>query len=114
LVDDNCSVSRFEILFLLYFEPNIPAVKLSRKMHVTRGNMSTFLKRMESDHLIKTTLPKGRKRPVYNLTTKGQNFFEKIFPEHINRVEKICPILSPATIKKLSMTQTVGLSNRKD
>ncbi len=106
LVDDSCSVSRFEILFILYFEPKTSAVDLSRKMHVTRGNISTFLKRVENDQLVKKSIPEGRKRPVYELTPKGRHFFEKIFPEHIKRIQEICPTLSPATIKKLNSAQS--------
>lgn len=101
LMAEGCSVSRFQILFYLYFEDALPAVEIARKLVVTRGNISTFLRRMESDELILKRVPKGQKRPLYSLTAKGTAFFEEIFPPHIRRVRSIAPILNQATIDRL-------------
>lgn len=102
LMAEGCSVSRFQILFNLYFDGEMPAVEIARKLVVTRGNISTFLRRMESDGLIRKRIPKGQKRPLYSLTERGNGFFEAILPAHIGRVRRLAPKLSAETISLLT------------
>jgi DNA-binding MarR family transcriptional regulator len=101
LMAEGCSVSRFQILFYLYFEGDKPAVQIARKMLVTRGNISMFLRRMEADGLVRKKATAVQKRPVYSLTTKGRTFFEKILPPHIERVRLRAPKLNAQAIKRL-------------
>lgn len=104
LSKNNCSLSRFQILFLLYFEPKQAAVELAKNMYVTRGNMSQFIKRMEKDKLIQSLIEPDSKRPVYCLTDKGKLLFEALLPGHIQRVKAKAPQLSSKTIKDLLAT----------
>lgn len=108
LQSDDCSVSRFQILFYLYFEGHLPAVTIARKLYVTRGNISMFLRRLESDGLIKPMLAKGQKRPTFCLTRKGVQFFERIFPPHISRVRRLAPALGQDTIKTLTAIKNLS------
>lgn len=101
LMAEGCSVSRFQILFYLYFEGELPAIAIARKLVVTRGNITMFLRRMESDGLIKPIVPAGQKRPVFTLTKKGITLFERIFPPHIGRVRKFAPALNQDTLRLL-------------
>lgn len=97
---ENCTMPRFQILFILYMENSMSAVDISKRLLVTRGNISMFLKRMETDGLVLQSFPKGKKRPVYKLTKKGKKLFEKIFPGHISRVCKIMPVLDKKTLNQ--------------
>lgn len=101
LVSDDCSISRFQILFHLYFDGSLAAVEIARLLLVTRGNISTFLRRMEGDGLVKKRAPVGQRRPLYSLTAGGRRFFEEIFPPHIRRVRGLAPILDQKTINLL-------------
>ncbi|OQW47595.1 MAG: hypothetical protein A4S09_14880 [Proteobacteria bacterium SG_bin7] len=101
LADKEVSVSRFQVLFCLYFDGRTSSSELSRKLLVTRSNMSMFLKRMEADGLINFIIPKGQKRPVIELTAKGNRFFEGIFPAHAARVTAMVHSFSPETIRDL-------------
>jgi len=101
LIEEGCSVSRFQIMFYLYFDGNQSAIAISRKLIVTRGNITMFLRRMESDGLIKPVIPSGQKRPVFKLTKLGLSMFEKIFPAHISRVREHAPALSKSTLRVL-------------
>lgn len=105
LMKEDCSVSRFQILFYLYMEGPHSAVSIARKLLVTRGNISTFLKRMEQDGLIRPALPEGQKRPLFGLTEKGSQFFEKIFPRHIERVRGLAPALKLDMIRTLESVE---------
>jgi len=102
LMAEGCSVSRFQILFYLYFEGDLPAVEIARKLVVTRGNISMFLRRMETDGLISKIVPPGQKRPLLRLSPKGEQLFEAIFPAHVARVRKIAPRLPNSVISTLS------------
>lgn len=89
LLKEKCSYSRFQLLFFLYFGgPQLP-IELSKKMFVTRSNMSMFLKRMSRDNLV-TDCPQSfsKKRPCYILASKGIKLFERLFPKHIDKIIK--------------------------
>lgn len=101
LAERDVSVSRFQVLFFLYFEGKTNASSLSRKLLVTRSNMSMFLKRMESDGLIHFITPAGQKRPAIELTAKGCKFFEELFPDHAARVTKMVHSFAPQTLEDL-------------
>ena len=94
LLQEGCSIPRFQILFHLYFSPPFGAAQLARELFVTRGNISTFLKRLQSEGLI--TISKespSQGRPLYILTAKGKALFEDLFPRHIKRVRNLMPVL---------------------
>lgn len=101
LTDEGASASRFQVLFYLYFEGPKRATELSRKLLVTRGNMTMFLRRMESDRLIKYQFEENQKRPVIHLTDKGIKFFEDLFPRHTDRVSTLVKPFSRQTRKDL-------------
>jgi len=105
LANEGVSVSRFQVLFYLYFEPRMKASELSRKLLVTRSNMSMFLRRMEADGLILFDLPSGQKRPEVLLTPKGIRFFESIFPAHATRVGSLVKPFGSQTIRDLEELQ---------
>lgn len=116
LKEEDCSVSRFQILFFLYFQGPLPAVDIARKLFVTRGNISMFLKRVREDGLVTVSkLTKSQKRPLFCLTAKGTNFFEEIFPRHVRRVRLLMPRLDRKTLKLLQDTakRCEGLVSQK-
>ncbi|MGE4107758.1 MAG: MarR family winged helix-turn-helix transcriptional regulator [Bacteriovoracia bacterium] len=102
LLKDGCTYSRFQLLFFLYFEGSLAPIELSRKMLVTRSNMSMFLRRMIADGLV-TKCPESSsaKRPCYMLTIKGNAFFEKLLPAHIRRVKASMPVLPQDSLQTL-------------
>ena len=101
LTDDGLNVSRFQVLFNLYFNGNLNANALSKKLLVTRGNMSQLLKRMESDELISLESITGKKSINLKLTKDGRRLFETIFPKHIKRVKTLIIPLSEATLSEI-------------
>lgn len=103
LLAENCSVSRFQVLFYLYTNPPLAAVDIAKLLLVTRGNISTFLRRLEKDGLVESFFGPGKKRPLYKLTLEGKELFETIFPNHVERVKKIVPGLSKKTYSELEV-----------
>jgi len=103
LKEESCSVSRFQILFFLYFNGPLSAAEIARQLFVTRGNISMFLKRVREDGLVTVSkLTRSEKRPLFCLTPKGTRFFEEVFPRHVRRVKLLAPQLDAKTIKKLN------------
>ncbi|MEO6460293.1 MAG: MarR family transcriptional regulator [Bdellovibrionota bacterium] len=102
LVKEGCSYSRFQLLFFLYFEGPLAPVDISKKMLVTRSNVSMFLRRMIQDNLVKeSSTMTSSKRPSYVLTSQGKDFFEKILPHHVGRVVSKMPALPKSQLKIL-------------
>lgn len=102
LIAEDCTISRFQILLVLYFEGPLSAAEVSRRLLVTRGNMSMFLKRLKADGLIQEAPgSKSEKRPLVCLTAEGIDLFESVFPRHIERVKRFMPALDAQMIKKL-------------
>lgn len=108
LLEEGLSVTRFQVLFHLYFEPDIMPAELSRRLLVTRGNMSMFLARMERDGLIERNIPYGKKRAEMVLTTKGSRYFERVFPRHIKRVKLLVKPLKKSTIAELNLIKKIS------
>lgn len=102
LMQEGFHIARFQIFYCLYFEGSQSAAALSKRLLVTRSNISTFLKRLEQDKLIQIcpTSP-SMKRPYYRLTTKAERLFEQIFPQHIQRVKKWVPTLPSPLLRAL-------------
>lgn len=100
LKKDGISVSRFQILFLLYFDGPMNAIEIVKKMFVTRGNISTFLKRLEKDKYVKVSQKTTNKsRPYYELTARSKKVFENVLPKHIQRVKEKVPAFDIGMIK---------------
>ena len=102
LLELGCTVPRFQILLHIYTDGPLTPVVLSRKMSVSRANMTTFLKRLADDGLIISTEENATvKRPAWNLTAAGVQFFENILPEHISNIQQVVEPLSTKSFKIL-------------
>jgi DNA-binding MarR family transcriptional regulator len=98
-----CNMSRFEMLFFIYFDGPLSAIQLSEKMKVSRGNISAFVKRLLKDDLIAPCkISSTATRPKYSLSPQGEIFFEKIFKIHLKHIERLIHPLSTKTMNELS------------
>lgn len=95
-------MSRFQILLLLYFEGPMSAAELARKMLVTRGNISTFIKRLEADGQVEICESSpSDKRPLYCLSETAIVLFEEMFQEHIKLIKELVPKLNEDLLEEL-------------
>lgn len=103
LVKHGCNMSRFEMLFHIYFSGPLSAIQLSVKMGVSRGNISGFVKRLLKDDLIAPCkMSSTAARPKYSLSLQGEAFFEKIFKIHLNHIDEMITPLSSKALQELS------------
>lgn len=106
LIQEGYSLARCQIYFHLYFDGPLSAVELSRRLFVTRGNISTFIKRLFDDGLlIERPAREGSKRSVYLLSKKAVRQFEQMFPEHVQRIEKSMVSFNQRTLKQFKEIQ---------
>jgi DNA-binding MarR family transcriptional regulator len=110
-----CNMSRFEMLFHIYFSGPLSAIQLSTKMGVSRGNISGFVKRLLNDDLIAPCkISSTATRPRYSLSVNGEAFFEEIFKIHLKHVEKLISPLSSKSMQELSKwVETAKESDKK-
>jgi DNA-binding MarR family transcriptional regulator len=92
-------------MFHLYFTGPLSPSKIADLMMVTRGNITSFIKRMIEDDLITTHQKRGQKRVVYGLTDLGIKHFERIFPRHAKRVCKLVPKMPANFVKQLGQIE---------
>jgi DNA-binding MarR family transcriptional regulator len=97
------TVGRFHIMFNLYFEGPMSPTALSRLNRCSKGNTSTFLKRMISDGLVETTPGESKGRPRYGLTAFGVKQFEDLLPRHLARIKQIMIPLEEGCLERLSI-----------
>ena len=102
---EGLSLSRFQVMFHLYFTGPMKPVEIADLAMATRSNVSTFIKRMTNDGVVRAT-PKSAesRRPMYELTPRGRRQFETIFPGHIARVRELMPPLPAGAVKSLADT----------
>lgn len=106
LLKENCSISRFQIFFYLYFQGPLSSIELAQLLNVTRGNISTFVRRLSDDSLVEVNPTNGRGgKQLISLSPKGKSQFESFFPEHIKRVTSVMPEISSKSLKILSEIQ---------
>lgn len=108
-----CNMSRFEMLFHIYFSGPLSAIQIAAKLGVSRGNISAFVKRLIKDDLIAPCkVSSTATRPRYSLSPSGEAFFEKIFTIHIKHIEEMITPLGRKTQQELS-AWTAESSNAK-
>lgn len=102
---EGLSLSRFQVMFHLYFSGPMKPVEVADLAMATRSNVSTFIKRMINDGVVRATSKSAEaRRPMYELTPRGRRQFETIFPEHIARVRELMPALPSTAVKNLMDT----------
>ena len=80
----DCSISKFQILYYMYFEGSQRPVDIANLISVSRPNVHTFFKRLMADKLI---VAGAGARPRYSLTKKGESLFEVVFLEHGEHID---------------------------
>ena len=90
LAEKDCTYPRFRLLFALYFDAPLSATQLADRLRVSRGNMSTFVRRLESDGLIyPCPLLSTKGRPKYYLSPAGTSYAEELMDYHFANIKDL-------------------------
>lgn len=90
LAEKDCTYPRFRLLFALYFDAPLSATQLAERLRVSRGNMSTFVRRLESDGLIyPCPLISTKGRPKFYLSPAGTRYAEELMDFHFANIKAL-------------------------
>ncbi len=81
--------TQFDIIATLGNQPPVTCKELGEKTLVTKGTLTGVLERLEMKGIIERKLNPGDARSqMIGLTKDGQKLFEKVFPQHLEHLEK--------------------------
>ena len=93
--ENKLTPTQFSVLETLYSKGKMRIQDLIDHMLATSGNMTVVIKNMVRDGLIsRTSDPNDRRSYLIELSQKGQELIEEIFPQHILCVKDALAILS--------------------
>lgn len=108
LAEKDCSYPRFRLLFALYFDAPLSAAQIANRLGVSRGNMSSFVKRLEEDGLIvPCPFLSTKGRPKFFLSPKGTRYSEELMDFHFANIKSLPLDLSPLTRKELTALREI-------
>ncbi len=99
------TLTQFDIIATLGNQPPMSCKLLGEKTLITKGTMTGVLDRLEEKGFIRRDLNiEDARSQLISLTRKGQQLFEKIFPEHMNHLQKSFGQLSKKELEDLAMS----------
>jgi MarR family transcriptional regulator, 2-MHQ and catechol-resistance regulon repressor len=89
------SPSEFMILEVLYSKGRIPLQQIGEKILITSGSITYNIDKLEKKNLIKRVPCKEDRRVIYaEITTAGNELFDRIFPDHAANIHSLMKTLS--------------------
>jgi DNA-binding MarR family transcriptional regulator len=83
------TMTQFDVIATLGNQPPMTCKELGEKTLVTKGTLTGVLERLESKGILERKLnPDDARSQMIGLTVEGQRLFEKVFPAHLQHLEK--------------------------
>ena len=96
------TMTQFDVIATLGNQLPMSCKELGEKTLVTKGTLTGVLERLEAKGLIlRQANSEDARSQLIGLTSEGQSLFEKIFPEHLEFLNKAFQKLSPDELKQL-------------
>ena len=97
------TTTQFDVIATLGNQPPMTCKELGEKTLVTKGTLTGVLERLEAKGILERKLNQGDGRSqIIGLTQKGQALFEKVFPAHLQHLEKAFSKLSEKELEEVS------------
>ena len=89
------TTTQFDVIATLGNQPPMTCKELGEKTLVTKGTLTGVLERLEAKGILERHLnPEDARSQMIGLTADGQSLFEKVFPAHLQHLEKAFSKLS--------------------
>ncbi|WP_080846834.1 MarR family winged helix-turn-helix transcriptional regulator [Cytobacillus gottheilii] len=104
--------TEFAVLELLYHKGDQPLQQIGGKILLASGSITYVVDKLEQkDYLRRVACPNDRRVTFAQITEKGKEFIESIFPEHEQKIHEIMSVLSEEEKETaIDLLKTVGLS----
>lgn len=103
LSDADLTVSQFGTLEALLHLGPLNQRELGQKLLKSGGNITLVIDNLQKNGLVKkVTDPNDRRAVIISLTDKGQQYIEKVFPEHLEKIKEEFEVLTPEEKKQLA------------
>lgn len=97
------TTTQFDVIATLGNQPPMTCKELGEKTLVTKGTLTGVLERLESKGIVERKLNPGDARSqMIGLTAAGQSLFEKVFPAHLQHLEKAFSKLSEQELSEVT------------
>ena len=99
------TTTQFDVIATLGNQPPMTCKDLGEKTLVTKGTLTGVLERLEVKGILERKLnPEDARSQMIGLTKKGQQLFEKVFPEHLQHLQKAFGQLSKQDLHDLTQS----------
>lgn len=104
--------TEFGVLELLYHKGKQPIQHIGKRILLTSGSMTYVIDKLEKKELLqRVRCPKDRRIVYAEITDKGYQQIEQIFPAHEQKITEIFSVLSPEEKEQfIALLKRVGLS----
>ena len=103
LGSEKLTTPQFGVLDVLMKKGSIPLKKISDELMVTGANITCVMDNLEKEDLVRRVHSKSDRRVINaELTAKGKNKLEKIYPQHVRSLNDFSKKLSDTELKQLS------------
>ena len=96
------TIAQFSVLETLYHKGDMTIGEIMKSILSTPGNMTVVIKNLEKENYItRKTNSSDKRSSMISITKSGATIIEKIFPKHINDLEKILSVLADEEKEKI-------------
>ena len=97
------TTTQFDVIATLGNQPPMTCKELGEKTQVTKGTLTGVLERLEAKGILERKLnPEDARSQMIGLTQAGQTLFEKVFPAHLNHLDKAFQKLSAKELVEIT------------
>ncbi|OIM97275.1 MarR family transcriptional regulator [Polynucleobacter sp. QLW-P1DATA-2] len=96
------TMTQFDVIATLGNQPPMTCKELGEKTLVTKGTLTGVLERLQTKGILERKMnPEDARSQMIGLTDAGQKLFERVFPAHLQYLEKAFEKLSPKQLKEV-------------
>ncbi len=97
------TTTQFDVIATLGNQPPMTCKELGEKTLVTKGTLTGVLERLEAKGILERKLnPEDARSQMIGLTKEGQVLFEKVFPAHLQHLQKAFSKLSEKELSEVT------------
>ncbi len=102
------TTTQFDVIATLGNQPPMTCKDLGEKTLVTKGTLTGVLERLEAKGILERNLnPEDARSQMIGLTKEGQALFERVFPMHLQHLEKAFSKLSEKELAEVTKSLQV-------